>query len=94
MGATVLGFVMGNTRSEKEWHVAATAGLSIVISGEWEIEAGNGDRRMLGLGSVLLMLDTHGQGHRSRTYSETGATVLGVGIDEVTRAAFTAIVEG
>jgi hypothetical protein len=38
---------------------------------------------------VLLMLDTEGQGHRSRTQGNTDCTVLGVGIDDATRAAFT-----
>lgn len=87
-GTTTMGFVVGSGTGVKEWHVAGMAGLSIVLSGEWEIEAGSGARRMLRPGSVLLMLDTHGQGHRSHSYGEAGSTVLGVEIDAATRAAF------
>ena len=90
-GATVMGFVVGTGKVLKDWHVAGTPGLSITISGRWEIEAGSGERRMLETGSVLLMLDTHGQGHRSRCYEDGGSTVIGVGIDEATRIAFAAI---
>ena len=93
-GATVMGFVVGTGPVVKDWHVASMAGLSIVLSGEWEIEAGDGERRMLRTGSVLLMLDTHGRGHRSRCYAEGGSTVLGIGIDDATRAAFTALLPG
>jgi hypothetical protein len=91
-GATVMGFVVDASHTGKDWHRASMAGLSIVLSGSWEIEAGSGDRRLLETGSVLLMLDTEGQGHRSRTPGDTGCTVLGVGIDEDTRAAFAQLV--
>jgi hypothetical protein len=90
-GATTMGFVVGSGAGVKEWHVAGTAGLSIVLSGEWEIEAGSGARRMLRPGSVLLMLDTHGQGHRAHSYDAAGSTVLGVGIDAATETAFRAL---
>lgn len=88
--ATRLGIVAGTGPSFKDWHVAGMAGLSIVLSGAWEIEAGSGERRTLGPGSVLLMLDTHGQGHRSRSAGDV--TVLGLGLDEATRVAFAALV--
>ena len=92
-GATVIGFVAGTGKVFKDWHVATMPGLSITLSGRWEIEAGSGERRMLEAGSVLLMLDTRGQGHRSRCDEESGSTVIGIGIDEATRTAFAALVE-
>lgn len=70
-----------------DWHVSAVAGLSIVVDGAWEIEAGDGARRQLGLGSILVMLDTDGQGHRSRAVSGHGSTVLGVSFDALSRSA-------
>lgn len=91
-GATVMGFVVGTGPTGEDWHRASMAGLSIVVSGSWEIEAGSGDRRHLETGSVLLMLDTEGQGHRAHPLGDGGCTVLGVGIDEATRAAFTLLV--
>jgi hypothetical protein len=87
---TRMGVVTGGGPSFRDWHVAGMAGLSIVLSGEWEIEAGSGARRMLGPGSVLVMLDTQGQGHRSRSAADV--TVLGIGIDEAARAAVSALV--
>lgn len=89
-GATIMGFVVGDGAGNKDWHVSGHVGLSIVLTGEWEIEAGSGDRRVLGTGSVLLMLDTVGQGHRAH-YRGTPCTVLGVGADDATAAGYRAL---
>lgn len=91
MGATVFGVVtpMRGGPTFIDWHVSAMAGLSIVMDGEWEIEAGSGDRRLLGPGSVLLMLDVTGQGHRAH-YRRLG-TSIGVGISAETEAIYRAI---
>jgi hypothetical protein len=94
-GATEFGFVVGAQHGQSDWgdwHVSGTPGLSIVLSGAWEIEAGSGQRRLLDTGSVLLMLDNHGQGHRSRTPDGKPCTVLGVGIDEATQLAYAALI--
>jgi len=92
-GATMLGFITGTPGEYKDWHPAAMAGLSLCLAGEWEIEAGSGQRRLLTTGSILLMLDTHGQGHRSRGLGATASTVIGVGIDEDTRVAWSTLVD-
>lgn len=86
-GATTMGFVVGG-QAMTDWHPSGMVGLSIVLQGAWDIEAGSGQRRVLETGSVLLMFDTHGQGHRSHSSGEAGCTVLGVGIDEATRALY------
>lgn len=64
----------------KDWHNGSTAGLSIVISGAWEIESGDGQRRRLGTGSVLAVLDTSGQGHRSRVLGDEPCVVVGIAL--------------
>lgn len=92
-GATYMGFITGTAGEYKDWHAATMAGLSIALAGAWEIEAGSGQRRTLGTGSVLLMLDTQGQGHRSRGLGDIPSTVIGVGIDEETRIRWAALVE-
>ena len=61
----------------KDWHNATAPTLSIVVEGAWEIEASNGERRRLDVGSVLLVLDRHGKGHRSRVVGAT-CTVVGI----------------
>lgn len=93
LGATSMGFITGTAGEFKDWHAASMAGLSICLAGEWEIEAGSGQRRILRTGSVLLMLDTHGQGHRSRSLGDVASTVIGVSIDTETQSIFTALVE-
>jgi hypothetical protein len=67
------------------WHVSRTAGYSIVLQGGWEVETGDGQRRRLELGDVFVMLDTHGQGHRSRSLGE-GSLVMGVSVDAEAQA--------
>jgi len=70
-------------RAHHRWHTSGPPGLSIVLSGAWEIEAGNGDTRVLESGAMLVMLDQHGQGHRSRTLRQPCATI-GVAFDAPT----------
>ncbi len=95
LGATIFGFVVGAQHDREDggdWHISTLPGLSIVLSGEWEIEVGSGQRRLLKTGSVLLMLDNHGQGHRSRSLSGAPCTGLGVGIDEAARLSYSALI--
>jgi hypothetical protein len=68
----------GAPAGAKDWHTAGSAGLSVVIEGSWEIEAGDGSRRKLERGDVLVLLDTTGQGHRSRVTGDRRCVVLGV----------------
>ncbi|MET0363093.1 MAG: hypothetical protein ABW169_00435, partial [Sphingobium sp.] len=94
MGATVFGVVtpMHNGPKFIDWHISRMAGLSIGMTGEWEIEAGSGQRRILGPGPCLLMLDTSGQGHRA--HYRTPGCGIGVGIAPETEAAYRAILAG
>ncbi len=50
-----------------QWHNAPQRQYVIMLSGEVEIEVGDGTRRRFGLGDVLLAEDTTGRGHYSRT---------------------------
>ena len=65
----------------KDWHRGSTAVLSIVTSGAWEIEAGNGEKRRLVAGSLLAVLDTSGQGHRSRVLGDEPCVVVGIELE-------------
>lgn len=48
------------------WHNVVCREYVIIIDGEAEIEAGNGEKRVFGKGDVLLAEDLTGQGHRTR----------------------------
>jgi hypothetical protein len=91
MPATVFGVVtpMHNGPKFIDWHISKMAGLSVVMSGSWEIEVGSGERRLLSAGSALLMLDTTGQGHRAH-YRETGCGI-GISFAPETESAYRAI---
>lgn len=53
-----------------DWHPSSARNLFIVLSGEWEVTASDGETRRFGLGSVLLVEDTSGKGHSSRVISD------------------------
>jgi hypothetical protein len=87
-GAKQWGVVVSDGSAYGQWHASSQVGLSIVLYGVWEIEAGSGQRRVMPAGSVLLMFDTTGQGHRSQLVSDQPCAVMGVGLDETTTARF------
>lgn len=92
-GATVFGVVAGDQPKFVDWHIAKHPGLSIVLSGAWEIEAGSGQRRVLQTGSVLLMFDNSGQGHRAHHVDGKGGTVIGIGLGAETEALYRALLQ-
>ncbi len=48
------------------WHNAPCRQYVVMLDGEVEIEVGDGTKRLLGTGEILLAEDTTGQGHISR----------------------------
>lgn len=59
-----------------DWHTAGPGGISVMLEGCMEVEAGDGERRTIGVGDMLIALDTSGQGHRTRvTEGSRGLTV-------------------
>lgn len=51
---------------EGDWHPAPKKQILFYLSGELEAEASDGELRRFGPGSVTLLEDTSGKGHRSR----------------------------
>jgi hypothetical protein len=49
-----------------KWHPAPARQLLFIIKGSAEFTVSNGEKRVFGAGSVLLLEDTFGQGHCSR----------------------------
>jgi mannose-6-phosphate isomerase-like protein (cupin superfamily) len=52
-----------------DWHPVPRRQFLFYLSGEIEIEVGDGELQRFGPGSVLLAEDTHGQGHTTRAVS-------------------------
>ena len=50
-----------------DWHCAPTRQLIILLDGAIEIEVTSGEKRAFRGGDVLLVEDTTGRGHRTRT---------------------------
>ncbi len=48
------------------WHNAPCRQYVVMLDGEVEIEVGDGTKRLLRTGEILLVEDTTGQGHISR----------------------------
>ena len=64
-----------------DFHVAPRRQLVVNLTGSVEIEVGDGTRRLLGPGAILLAEDTTGQGHISRNVGGEPRTCLFVHLD-------------
>ena len=58
-----------------DWHPSPARQMFLQLSGELEVEAGDGEVRRLGPGSAVLVEDVTGPGHRTRVVGD--APVLG-----------------
>jgi len=64
-----------------DWHPAPCRQYVIYLAGVMEGEVSDGTVRRFGPGSVALLEDTTGKGHRSRVVSEEGAMTVVVQLD-------------
>jgi hypothetical protein len=64
-----------------DFHVAPRRQLVVNLTGSVELEVGDGTRRVLGPGSILLAEDTTGQGHISRRVDDELRTCLFIHLD-------------
>ena len=69
--ASAAGFLGAPAGWTGDWHPSSGRNLFFVISGEWEIQASDGEVRRFGPGSILQVEDTSGKGHASRVISTT-----------------------
>ena len=67
-----------------EWHPSSGRNFFVVLSGEWEVTASDGDARRFTRGDVLLVEDTTGQGHASRVVSEEDSVALMIDVSTET----------
>lgn len=71
--ATQYGFLKADTGWFGDWHPAPRRQIMLYLSGEIEAEVSDGEIRRFGPGSITLVEDTTGKGHRSRVVGETEA---------------------
>jgi quercetin dioxygenase-like cupin family protein len=51
---------------DQDWHTAPARQLVVVLSGEIEVESGDGESRRWRAGEAFVPADVSGQGHRTR----------------------------
>jgi len=66
-----------------DWHPAPRRQYALMLSGSFEIETGDGQKRVFPAGSVFLLEDVSGQGHRTRVVGDDAVTVALVPTPEV-----------
>ena len=65
LDATKMGFLRIPAESRSDWHPAPRKQFVMVLEGLMEVEAQDGERRTFAPGSILLVTDTEGRGHRT-----------------------------
>jgi hypothetical protein len=74
--ATQFGFMSAPAGWGSDWHASSARNFFVVINGEWEVTASDGETRRFGPQSLLLVEDTTGKGHRSRVVSASVAAIV------------------
>ncbi len=65
-GATDIQFRRAAPGYVNDWHKAPKRQYVITLSGQWEVEVGDGSKRSFSPGDILLAEDVTGQGHKSK----------------------------
>jgi hypothetical protein len=66
INAAKAGFLAAPAGWVGDWHPSSGRNLFFVLTGEWEVQASDGEIRRFGPGSVVKVEDTTGKGHTSR----------------------------
>lgn len=69
-----------NAGEEVDWHPAPRNQFNIILNGIFEVEVSDGEIRQFRAGSVILLEDVEGKGHRTRIIGETRACFGGVSL--------------
>ena len=72
------GIMFRHTTGEtfNDWHRAPRRQFVIILSGEMEVEIGDGSKRRLVAGDVLLAEDITGQGHITRGWGDRRIAII------------------
>jgi uncharacterized cupin superfamily protein len=74
--AKQFGFMRAPAGWSSDWHPSSDRNLFIVLTGEWEVTASDGETKRFTLGDVLLVEDTTGKGHQSRVVSDVDSLAV------------------
>jgi hypothetical protein len=80
--AMQFGFMRAPAGWSSNRHPSKARNIFLVISGEWEVTASDGESRRFPAGSVLLVEDTTGTGHTSRVVSDVDSLAAMVALGE------------
>lgn len=69
-------FMRAPARWASDLHVSSARSMFVVLSGEWEVTASDGESRRFAVGSALLVEDTTGAGHSSRVTSDADSVAV------------------
>jgi mannose-6-phosphate isomerase-like protein (cupin superfamily) len=82
LDAEKIGFLRIPRAYRADWHPAPSRRFVMVLSGSAEIEVGDGERRTFGPGSVVLVTDTKGRGHRTNAVGNQNVFLVWVPVPE------------
>jgi hypothetical protein len=80
LAASDVAFMRAAAGWASEFHVSSARSMFVVLSGEWEVTASDGESRQFGVGGALLVEDTTGTGHSSRVLSKTESVAVVVSL--------------
>ena len=78
--ATQIGYVRIPTGYHADWHPAPRKQYVMVLRGKMEVEAGDGEKREFTPGSVLLVTDVSGRGHKTNALGDEDVFLVWVPI--------------
>jgi quercetin dioxygenase-like cupin family protein len=67
-----------------DWHPAPRRQMVATLSGEGEIETGDGQKLVVKPGVMTLLEDTHGKGHQTRAHGGSGRLSVFLPLDDGT----------
>jgi len=76
--AAQIGFLRLRPGYRSDWHPAPRKQFVMVLEGVMEVEAEDGTRREFRAGSVLLVTDTQGRGHRTNVLGDRDVVLVRV----------------
>lgn len=82
--ASMAVFRLAPAESIVDWHPAPRRQYVVTLSGQWEIECGDGTVRRFSPGDVMLAEDLTGQGHISRVVGDEPHIFMTVPLTELT----------
>ena len=74
--ASEVAFMRAPAGWTSDFHVSSARNMFVVLSGEWEVTASDGESRRFTVGNALLVEDTTGTGHSSRVVSNTESVAV------------------